>query len=200
MKRTCYFPALVHVCPEERVLRIGRPFAWACSRLEVMSSARQEGRDTRAHGSSVRGLPICVFSARASPWWEEPPVYLQPWMMTDWRLFPARPASKNALYLWTECPERCIVFEAEHDAWEVQHENTVWSRRKYLRAYTHTRTRAHTHTHTHTRTHTHTHTHTHTLARAHTHTHTHTHTCKTFVWHYNITKSTITIKIKFING
>ncbi len=173
------FPCFSTLGPEERVWRIGPPFAWAWSRLEVMSLAHQEGRDTRTHGSSVRGLPICVFSGSASPWWEGPPVYLQPWMMTD-GCFQQWPLLKMSIIYGPNAPKIVSVFEVEHDAWEVQHENTVWSQRKYLclKTHTHTHTRARTHTHTHTRAraHTHTHTHTHARARAHTHTHTHTHT------------------------
>lgn len=112
MKRTCYFPALVHLGPEEPVWRIGPPFAWAYSRLEVMSLAHQEGRDTRTHGSSVRGLSICVFSGSASPWWEGPTgprgraACVPASMNDDWRLFPT--ISKNAHYLWAKCTENCI--------------------------------------------------------------------------------------------
>lgn len=76
---------------EKPVWRIGPPLAWACSRLEVMSLAHQEDEDARTHDSSVRDLPICVFSRGASPWCGgrrmgravAQPVYLHPY---TWRL------------------------------------------------------------------------------------------------------------------
>lgn len=109
---------------EKLVWRIGPPLAWACSRLEVMSLAHQEGEDTRTHDSSIRDLPICVFSRGASPWCGgrrmgptvAQPVYLHPYTRRVMAVSRTdRFRKKHSLFT----TEFACVFEVQNDAWEV---------------------------------------------------------------------------------